>query len=126
MTYELFYWPSIPGRGEFVRLVLEECGLAYVDVARKTEAEGGGIKAIERLLAADPAKTPAFAVPVLRAGELQISQTPNICLFLATHHGLAPDGDAIWHANQLQITIEDMLTEVHATHHPISVGLYYE
>lgn len=126
MTYELYYWPSIPGRGEFVRLVLEDCGVPYLDVARLPEAEGGGTAAVERLLAEDFGQTPAFAVPVLRAGTLTISQTPNICHYLGTHHGLAPEGDAIWHANQLQITLEDMLSEVHDTHHPIAVGRYYE
>jgi hypothetical protein len=26
MTYELYYWPGIQGRGEFIRLALEEAG----------------------------------------------------------------------------------------------------
>ena len=34
MMYELYYWPSIQGRGEFVRLALEEAGANYVDIAR--------------------------------------------------------------------------------------------
>ena len=34
MLYELYYWPGIQGRGEFVRLALEDAGADYVDVAR--------------------------------------------------------------------------------------------
>ncbi len=34
MPYELFYWPGLQGRGEFVRLALEEAGADYVDVCR--------------------------------------------------------------------------------------------
>ena len=89
--YRLFYWPSIQGRGEFVRLVLEEAGLDYVDVARKSEEEGGGVAAIEEVLEQQE-QTPGFAVPILLAGEVQagevqarellISQTASICLFL--------------------------------------------
>ena len=37
MRYELYYWPSIQGRGEFIRLTLEEAGADYVDVARKSD-----------------------------------------------------------------------------------------
>lgn len=122
-TYELFYWPSIQGRGEFVRLVLEEAGLDYIDVARQE----GGMDELEALLEGDLGQTPGFAVPMLRDGELVISQTANICLYLARHHGLVPEGEASWlHANQLQLTMQDFLTEAHDTHHPISVGEYYE
>jgi hypothetical protein len=46
MTYELYYWPGIQGRGEFVRLALEEAGADYQDMAREPEAEGGGISAL--------------------------------------------------------------------------------
>ena len=54
MRYQLYYWPSIQGRGEFVRLALEEAGADYVDVARKPESEGGGRPAVQRMLEQQP------------------------------------------------------------------------
>jgi glutathione S-transferase len=123
MRYELCYWPSIPGRGEFVRLALEDAAADYVDVAR---AKGGE----ERMLAlmeggADP--FPPFAPPFLKSGRLVIGQTANILLFLGARHGLAPKADAgrLW-THQLQLTLADLVGEVHDTHHPIASGLYYE
>jgi glutathione S-transferase len=121
MVYELFYWPTIQGRGEFVRLALEEAGVKYVDVAR----EPGGMA---RMLAAmDGPDHPAFAPPFLKAGELLIGQTANILLYLGQQHGLAPADDAgrLW-VNQLQLTIADLVAEAHDTHHPIATSLYYE
>jgi glutathione S-transferase len=121
MVYELFYWPTIQGRGEFVRLALEEAGAAYVDVAR---APGG----MARMLAAmDRPGHPPFAPPFLKAGELLIGQVANILLYLGQQHGLAPADDAgrLW-VNQLQLTIADLVTEAHDTHHPIATSLYYE
>jgi glutathione S-transferase len=119
--YELFYWPTIQGRGEFVRLALEEAGVAYVDVAR----ERGGMA---RLLAAmDRPDHPPFAPPFLKANGLTIGQTANILLFLGQHHGLAPSDEAggLW-VHQLQLTIADLVAEAHDTHHPIATSLYYE
>jgi glutathione S-transferase len=122
MRYELFYWPTIQGRGEFVRLVLEEAGAEYVDVARGAD----GMKAMMRVLK-ESKGVPAFAPPILRAGHLYIAQTANICAFLAARHGLVPDDEGVRaHALQLQLTIADLVNEAHETHHPISVGLYYE
>ncbi len=122
-TYQLFYWPSIQGRGEFVRLVLEEAGANYADVAR----EPGGMDRLEDILEGDIGQTPGFAVPMLQHGNLIISQTANICLYLARRHGLVPDDEASQlHANQLQLTVADLVTEAHDTHHPISVADYYE
>jgi glutathione S-transferase len=123
MRYELYYWASIQGRGEFVRLALEEAGAPYVDVAR---AEGGE----ERMLAllGDAALAcPPFAPPFLKAGKRLIAQTANILLFLGDRHGLAPKSEAgrLW-THQLQLTLADLVVEVHDTHHPISGGLYYE
>jgi glutathione S-transferase len=124
-AYELFYWPSIQGRGEFVRLALEEAGAAYVDVARRPEAEGGGVPAIMKLLHA-PGIAP-FAPPFLRSGTLVIAQTANILLYLGPRHRLVPDDEASrLHAHQLQLTVADLVAEVHETHHPIASGLYYE
>lgn len=128
-TYELFYWPQIPGRGEFVRLLLEEVGVDYVDVGRLSEDEGGGRGAVAGVLDTDGAQPPRFAPPVLRHGDddLVVSQTSNICLYLARRHGLVPETERDrLHANQLQLTLQDLLREVHDTHHPISVAEYYE
>jgi glutathione S-transferase len=126
MRYELYYWPGIQGRGEFVRLALEEAGADYVDVARKP-GKGGGVPAMMRLLDGTRIKHPPFAPPFLRAGELVIGQTANILLYLGPRHGLAPRGEParLW-TNQLQLTISDFLVEIHDTHHPIASGLYYE
>ena len=125
MKYALYYWPQIQGRGEFVRLALEECGAEYVDVAREPSA--GGVEAMLRLLgAASPAQRP-FAPPFLRAGELLLGQTANILDFLGSRHALAPTSEAgrRW-TLQLQLTLCDLVDEVHDTHHPIAGSLYYE
>jgi glutathione S-transferase len=126
-SYELYYWPMIQGRGEFVRLVLEEAGASYVDVARQPEAEGGGIDAVLAFYNRERDGHPPFAPPVLKAGELVLAQTANICLFLGRRHGLAPTEESGWLlANQLQLTIADLVDEIHDTHHPLGVSLYYE
>lgn len=127
MRYELYYWPSIQGRGEFVRLALEEVDADYVDVARGTEKEGAGVPALLRLLDGKMVERPAFAPPFLKAGPLLIGQTANILMYLGAHHDLAPaaEGDRLW-AHQLQLTITDWLVEAHNTHHPIASALYYE
>ena len=121
MTYELFYWPSIQGRGEFVRLALEEAGVDYVDVAR---GRGG----MARMMAAmDGADHPSFAPPFLKAGDVTVGQTANILMFLGEHHGLAPqDVQGKYWVSQIQLTIADLVAEVHETHHPIATSLYYE
>jgi glutathione S-transferase len=123
MRYELYYWAGIQGRGEFVRLALEAAGSEYVDVAR----EGGGEGAMLRFLSGEEVEHPSFAPPYLKAGELIIGQTANILLYLGARHGLAPAGEAgrLW-AHQLQLTIADLVDEVHDTHHPIASSLYYE
>jgi glutathione S-transferase len=71
--------------------------------------------------------TPPWAPPFLKAGKLVIGQTANILLYLGARHGLAPKAEAgrLW-VHQLQLTIADFVTEVHDTHHPIGVSLYYE
>jgi glutathione S-transferase len=121
MRYELFYWPGIQGRGEFIRLALEEAGVSYVDVAREDEA------ALERFLSDRNAAHPPFAPPFLKAGKLLIAQTANILRFLGERHGLAPKSDAgrFW-THQLQLSIADLVAEVHDGHHPIAGSLYYE
>lgn len=125
--YELFYWPSIQGRGEFIRLALEAAGAAYVDVARLPEKQGGGARAIMPLLPGGAEWTGAFAPPILRAGDLVLSQTVNILSFLAPRLGLVPSDEASRAAAlQISLTIADLVSEVHDTHHPIATGLYYE
>jgi glutathione S-transferase len=127
MRYELYYWPSIQGRGEFVRLALEDAGADYVDVARLPKRGGGGVPALMRFLESRSVEHPPFAPPFLKAGDLVIAQTANILLFLGPRLGLVPKNEAsrLW-AHQLQLTISDWTVEVHETHHPISGGLYYE
>jgi len=125
--YELYYWPEIPGRGEFVRLVLEEAGAPYVDVARRPRKEGGGLEAVLAFYAGKSAGHPVFAPPVLKQGDLVLAQTGAICHFLGRRHGLAPRDEAgELHALELQLTIADLVDEVHDTHHPISAALYYD
>jgi glutathione S-transferase len=126
MRYELYYWPGIQGRGEFVRLALEEAGADYVDVARM-RGRGLGVAALMRFLEGRAVRRPPFAPPFLRAGRQVIGQTANILLFLGPRLGLAPraEDDRRW-AHQLELTIIDLLDEVHETHHPIASSLYYE
>jgi glutathione S-transferase len=123
MRYELYYWAGIQGRGEFVRLALEEAGADYADIAR----EAGGESAMQRMLSGEGFEHLAFAPPFLRAGELVIGQTANILLYLGARHGLTPTEEAgrFW-VHQLQLTIADFVDEIHDTHHPIASSLYYE
>lgn len=127
MRYELYYWPEIQGRGEFVRLAFEDAVADYVDVARLPNRGGKGLAAMMRFLESRSGKHAPFAPPFLKAGNLVIAQTANILLFLAPRLGLVPRNEAsrLW-ANQLQLTIADWVAEVHETHHPISASLYYE
>ncbi|PVM90582.1 glutathione S-transferase [Caulobacter endophyticus] len=127
MAYQLHYWPGIQGRGEFVRLALEAAGADYVDVARQDPDEGGGEDALMDDLAELGGPRAAFAPPFLVDGDLVIGQTASILLYLGPRHDLAPAAESgrLW-VNQLQLTIADLVTEAHDTHHPIGMGLYYE
>jgi glutathione S-transferase len=127
MSYELYYWPSIQGRGEFVRLALEEGAADYRDVALLPRAAGGGVPAILRILAARGVARPPFAPPILKAGQRLIAQTPNILLFLGERLKLAPADAAgrLW-THQLQLTILDLYLEVFHTHHPLGDGYAHE
>ncbi|HYL02483.1 MAG TPA: glutathione S-transferase [Steroidobacteraceae bacterium] len=127
MTYELYYWPGIQGRGEFIRLALEEGGARYRDVAYVPESRGGGVPAIVRMLEARGVRRPPFAVPVLKAGRQLIAQTPNILLYLGERLGLAPrDAPGRLWTHQLELTILDMYLEIFHTHHPLGDGYAYE
>ncbi len=126
MRYELHYWPGIQGRGEFVRLALEDGAADYVDVALVPESEGGGVPAMVRFLDGDDVARPPFAPPFLRAGRQLIGQTANILLYLGGRHDLAPkDVPGRQWTHQLQLTIMDFVSEIHDTHHPLGSGLYY-
>jgi glutathione S-transferase len=120
MKYELYYWPGIQGRGEYVRLALEEAGADYADVARER-----GTSAMMRMM--EDGRTPPFAPPFLKAGKLLIGQTANILLYLGVRHGLAPKSEAPrLFVHQLQLTVTDFVLEIHDTHHPLGPSLYYE
>jgi glutathione S-transferase len=126
MAYELYYWPGLQGRGEFVRLALEDAGAEYVDVARLS-GPGRGVAAMMKILKSADAPQIPFAPPFLRDGDLVLAQVANILMYLAPKLRLAPKPAALRHvANGLQMTISDVVAEVHDTHHPIASNLYYE
>jgi len=122
MTYELYYWPGIQGRGEFIRLALEQAGADYVDVARVRS-----VSALTQGLKDANAQRPPFAPPFLKDGETVVAQTAAILLYLGRRLDLAPRDEAgeLW-THQIQLTLSDIVNEAHDTHHPVGVGLYYE
>jgi len=123
MKYQLFYWPEIQGRGEFVRLALEDAGAAYDDVARKA----GGMDRMLAMMKGAREKRPPFAPPFLKAGSQTVAQVANILFFLGPRLKLAPRDEAgrLW-LHQLQLTVTDFVKEIHDVHHPLGSGLYYE
>jgi len=125
--YALYYWPVLPGRGELVRLVLEEAGAEYVDVARLPDDEGGGFQPLLAFMQGEQPGMPPYAPPILVDGDIVLAQSAAICAYLGERHGLAPEDPAgRKQALQLQLTVGDVSDEAHNTHHPISVELYYE
>jgi glutathione S-transferase len=131
MAYELHYWPTIQGRGEFVRLALEAAGASYVDVARGTPTDASpksrGVEAMQHVLADSTQVYPPFAPPFLKDGALVVGQTAAILHYLGPTLKLVGRSEQarVW-TQQIQLTIADMVTEAHDTHHPISTGLFYE
>jgi glutathione S-transferase len=127
MPYELHYWPTIQGRGEFVRLALEAAGATYIDVARGNEASGHGVSAMLKVLNDDRLAHPPFAPPFLKDGAIVVGQTATILHYLAPTLKLVARNEQarIW-TEQIQLTIADLVTEAHDTHHPVGGGLYYE
>jgi glutathione S-transferase len=125
VRYELYYWPSIQGRGEFIRLALEEAGADYVDVARRPGKRG--VPAMMKILEGRRVAHPPYAPPFLKAGKLIIAQTAEILFYLGPRLNLAPRDEAgrLW-AHQLQLTITDLVVRIHDTHHPVSGWLYFE
>ena len=121
MRYQLYYWTGIQGRGEFVRLALEDAGAEYVDVAREK-----GDKAIMPFLQGKHPGALPFAPPFLKDGRAVIAQVANILSHLGPKLKLVPaTANAQQYANQLQLTIADLVTEAHDTHHPIASSLYF-
>lgn len=123
MRYDLYYWPSIQGRGEFVRLALEDSDADYIDVARSAK----GMAAMMRMIETRSTQRPPFAPPFLKAGKLVIAQTANILFYLGPRLDLVPKNEParLW-AHQLQLTIADWVTEAHDAHHPIGGNFYHE
>jgi glutathione S-transferase len=127
MTYRLYYWPGLQGRGEFVRLALEEAAADYVDVVRLPKDQGGGVGALMKAMSDPNQAFPPFAPPFLVDGEVVVSHVANILAYLAPRLGLAPEGEKRRaFAAGLQLTITDIVAEAHDTHNPIASGLYYE
>ncbi|MES1926669.1 glutathione S-transferase [Salinisphaera sp. T31B1] len=126
MRYELYYWPDIPGRGEFIRLALEDAGADYVDIAYSQDAEHASAAVAAGLDTRHRARPP-FAPPYLRAGDLEISHVANILAFLGPRLALAPADEAgrLW-CHALALTLTDFTAEIHDIHHPLGPGLYYE
>jgi glutathione S-transferase len=125
--FQLFYWPFIQGRGEFIRLALEEAGAEYADVARMPESEGGGAKAIMAVLRDESLRPPPLMPPFLKTDGLVVAQTANILQYIAPRLGLVPEPlQARVAAHQLQLTVADFIGEAHDVHHPIAISLYYE
>ncbi|OAQ97745.1 hypothetical protein LLEC1_00415 [Akanthomyces lecanii] len=124
--YELIYAPFAPGRGEHIRLLLEEAGVTYTDTT--SLGWDAALAANQELLKGRDGNPPYFAPPLFRHGDLIISQTSNILMYLGSKLGLAGStAEDAFRVNALACTALDGLSdEVHATHHPISGTLYYE
>lgn len=126
MTYDLYYWPGIQGRGEFVRLVLEAAGADYRDMAR-LDIPGGGIAGMMAMMKAGWGGARPFAPPFLVHGDLMLSQTAVIAAHLGETLGLAPEDPAArLFARSIAATTADIVSEAHEVHHPVGTGLYYE
>lgn len=124
---KLYYWPHIPGRGEFVRLVLEQAQVPYIDVARLSEDEGGGIASILKIRRHEHNFNPGFAPPYLQVKNQLLAQSVNISEYLALHHNLTgsnAEEQAV--TRQYALTIADIADDAHNTHHPLDVTEYYE
>lgn len=122
MHYELYYWTGIQGRGEFIRLALEDAGAAYTDMAR---VHGDAV--MQPFLQGKEDGLRPFAPPFLKSGRQVVAQVGAILDYLAPELGLVPEAASRrQQALQLQLTIADLVAEVHDTHHPISASTYYE
>ncbi len=127
MAYELHYWPTIQGRGEFVRLALEAAGAPYLDVARTAGDAELGSSALLKAMGDCHNTQPPFAPPFLKDGDVVVGQTAAILHYLAPTLKLAPRNERLrtW-TQQIQLTLCDLVDEVHDTHHPVDIGLTYQ
>lgn len=121
MAYNLWYWPGVQGRGEFVRLALEAGGIDYRDCARELGAD-----ALRADMRGYGGRQP-FAPPYLELDGIAIAQVAAILLYLGERHHLAPSNmaDRMW-LHQVQLTVTDFVAEVHQVHHPVGTAAYYE
>jgi glutathione S-transferase len=127
MPYELYYWPGLPGRGEFVRLAFEAAGADYRDIARMPKSDGYGMPALMKALEAKDDRHPPYAPPFVKDGDLTVSQVANILEYLGPRLKLVPDDERLRPiAHGLQLTVTDLVAEVHDTHHPIASSQTYE
>lgn len=123
MAYELHYWPTIQGRGEFVRLALEAAGADYVDVAR----ERCGVRKMQSIMGGKGVERPPFACPFLVDGKRVVGQTALILHYLGPKLGLVgrSEADRLW-THEIQLSVTDFVVEAHDVHHPVGTALYYE
>ncbi|KAL9598626.1 MAG: hypothetical protein Q9219_004371 [cf. Caloplaca sp. 3 TL-2023] len=135
--YELYYWPTIPGRGEPIRLCFEATSTPYTDVCNDPSSSSSptGTQTLKTLISPSPSPTstnpPHLAPPILKHDDLTLSQLPNILLYLGRKLSLAPrpedDEAGFHHVHQLALTaLDGFLNEAHDTHHPIAVSAQYE
>ena len=127
MSYDLYYWPMIPGRGEYVRIVLEAGEADYRDVARLPESEGGGMDAMAAFMQGEGSRFIPFAPPFLVDGDVVVPQSSLGAAYAGEKLGLAPDGEVERQfARAVAVTTADLVAEAHDVHHPVGSGLYYE
>lgn len=125
--FDLYYWPGIPGRAEYIRLALEAASASYTDHANESKSPDSVLKLINTAYTEEEDNLPPFAPPILKHNDVWLSQTPNILYYLGPRLGLAPkDEIGRLQVNQIHLTLADFANEVHDVHHPIAVGLYYE
>lgn len=123
MTYDLWYWPGLPGRGEFVRLFLELHGLSYRDCGPDEGAEA----LMDDLKSRQGKVGEPYAPPYLADGDICVSQVAHILAYLSDKHGpTVEDKQLLFWLIQLQLDITDIVAEVHDVHHPVASGLYYD
>lgn len=137
-TYTLLYHPGIPGRGEYIRLALEASNTPYTDLAVEKKDGYAEVQqaCMNKGLESEAGNPPIFAPPALRivggrddGGTLVISQTPNILDYLGGRVGMAGDAgkeDEKYFVAEVALTALDLSNEVHDSHHPVAVALYYE